>query len=576
MNGQQAASSTPVECTTFSYQQTGYFTKTIKDYLDNKETLQPFYQHEVSLEGIKAAIQQRQGFSEHREVLVKVLREQYKGLSLSSQVEQNIQLLLQPNTFTITTAHQPVIFTGPLFFTYKILHAVKLAQTLREQLADYHFVPVFYMGSEDADIDELGSMSVDGKTYKWQTKQTGAVGRMKVDNAFLHLLQQLENQVNVLPLGEDIISIFKRCYRFGTTIQQATLEVVNELFGEYGVVVLIPDNKDLKCLLDRVFRKEIEEQFSHKEVEKTLAQLSRLYKVQAGGRELNLFYLLDDSRERIEKKGDAFVVQNKGLHFTKEQLLEEINNHPERFSPNVILRGVLQETVLPNVAFIGGGGELAYWLELKGVFNAAQVPYPVLVLRNSFLVINEKQQEKIAQLHFAATDFFKDSLSLIDDLVKRTSENTVSIENEIEEVKGVLAKLKQLSAKVDVTLGEHTLALSGLFEKKLMALQKKIVREERRKYTTQHQQIETIKLQLFPNGSLQERVENVSAFYALYNKAAGMRVMVKNLSILFIKNRFRWSRNLLLSRYKLSSKSFLKFSFNLLAFVSTSLFIVSL
>ena len=512
------ASSTIEDCNYLHYQQTCYFSKTIVDYLNKKESLQPFYQHEVSIEGIKAAIQQRQGFQQNREVLVNVLNEQYSGLPLSSPVEQNIQLLLEPNTYTITTAHQPVIFTGPLYFAYKILHAVKLAETLSQQLPEHHFVPVFYMGSEDADLDELGTMNVDGKEYKWKTKQTGAVGRMKVDNAFINLLQQLENQVSVFPFGEELIQIFKRCYRFGATIQQATLEVVNELFGEYGVVVLIPDNKNLKHLLGKVFIKEIEEQFSHKEVEKTLAQLSKLYKVQAGGRDLNLFYLWDDSRERIEKDGNDFIIQNKNLRFTKMQLIEEVNQYPERFSPNVILRGVFQETVLPNIAFIGGGGELAYWLELKAVFEAAQVPYPVLVLRNSFLFINVKEAKKIYQLHFTPTDFFKDSLTLTNDLVKRVSNNVIIIEDEIQEAKNLFHKLQQLTAKVDVTLSEHTQALSALTEKKLIALQKKIQREERRKYATQQQQIEAIKQQLFPNKNLQERVENISGWYARYGK----------------------------------------------------------
>ena len=518
MNGQQAASQTIEDCTYLPYQQTGYFSKTITDYLDKKETLQPFYQHEVSVEGIRAAIQQRQGFAENREVLVSILTEQYKGLSLSPKTKQNIQLLLQPNTYTITTAHQPVIFTGPLYFAYKILHAIKLAETLAQQVPGYNFVPVFYMGSEDADLDELGTMNVDGKEYKWHTKQTGAVGRMKIDDAFLSLLQQLQNQVSVLPFGEEIIQIFKRYYRFGTTLQQATLEVINEFFGAYGVVVLIPDNKNLKSLLGKVFSKETEEQFSHKAVEKTLTALSKNYKVQAGGRDINLFYLLDDSRERIEKDGNDFIIQNKSLRFTKEQLTEEIRQYPERFSPNVILRGILQETVLPNVAFIGGGGELAYWLELKGVFEAVQVPYPVLVLRNSFLFITQKQKEKIEQLHFTPADFFNDSLSLLNDVTKRNSGHQITIEEEIEQAKHLFRHLQSLAGKADVSLGEHTLALSAQTEKKLQALQKKILRAERRKYATQQAQIDVVKQQLFPGDNLQERVDNISGWYARYGR----------------------------------------------------------
>lgn len=518
MNAQQAVTQTDETCTYIPYAQTGFFSKTVLDYLGQKQTLRPFYQHPVSLQGLQAAIEAQQGFQHNREALVAVLKQQYEGLTLSDKLAQNIQLLSQSNTFTITTAHQPVIFTGPLYFAYKILHTVKLAEQLSKQRPQHNFVPVFFMGSEDADLEELGTMNVDSKEYKWNTKQTGAVGRMKVDKEFITLLQQLQNQIEVLPFGNDIIQIFKRCYRLGTTIQQATLELVNELFGEWGVVVLIPDNADLKCLLHATFSKEIEEQFSHKEVEKTLAQLSHHYKVQAGGREVNLFYLLDDKRERIEKNGNEFIVQNQNLRFTKEQLMNELQQYPERFSPNVILRGVMQETLLPNIAFIGGGGELAYWLELKGVFKAAQVPFPVMVLRNSFLFITKNQHKKIAGLGFTASDFFKDDLTLINELTQRSSNNKISIDEERKEVSLLFEKLQKIVEQVDVSLSEHTQALSTTTQNKLAALQSKILRAERRKYNTEMRQIRTLLQQLFPHKNLQERVENISGWYAHYGK----------------------------------------------------------
>ncbi len=531
MNGQQAASSTIEHCTYFSYQQTGYFSKTILDYLDKKDTLQPFYQHEVSIEGIKAAIQQRRGFQQDRATLVNVLNAQYNGLPLSAAVSQNIQLLAEENTFTITTAHQPVIFTGPLYFAYKILHAVKLAGTLSKQLPEYKFVPVFYMGSEDADLDELGTINVDGKEYKWKTKQTGAVGRMKVDAAFLSLLQQLENQINGSPFGNEILQLFKQAYRLGATIQQATLEVVNELFCEYGVVVLIPDNANLKRLLTPVFTKELEQQFSHHQVEATLQQLSQHYKVQAGGRELNLFYLTDNSRERIEKAGDDFIVQNTNLCFTVAQMQEEVEQHPERFSPNVILRGVLQETVLPNLVFIGGGGELAYWLELKNVFREAAVPYPVLVLRNSFLFTTKTQEVKIESLGFTTEDLFRDFLSLLNELAKTNANHTLTIEKEIREATELFQHLQSITGEVDITLREHTVALQAQTIKKLEALQKKILRAERRKYEEEKTRIEKLQADLFPHKNLQERVENISGWYARYGKQFIQTIYQHSLSL---------------------------------------------
>ena len=384
-----------MDCTYLPYQQTGYFSKLITDYLQRSANLRSFYEHEVSIEGIKAAIQQRQTFNQNRGVLVDVINKQYQGLTITPAVEQNIQSLLQPNTFTITTAHQPVIFTGPLYFIYKILHIVKLAESLHQQLPEYHFVPVFYMGSEDADLDELGTINVSGKQYKWNTTQTGAVGRMKVDKAFIALLNELSNQVGVEEYGSEIINLFKECYRLNTTIQQATLKVVNALFGEYGLIVLIPDNRELKSLFAPVIAKELTEQFSHKAVEESINELSQHYKVQAGGRDINLFYLVDDKRERIEKEDNIFTVQGIKKRFTKEEMLQELRTNAERFSPNVILRGAFQETVLPNIAFIGGGGELAYWMELKRVFKAIHLPYPILISGIHFcLLIKSNRPEQ--------------------------------------------------------------------------------------------------------------------------------------------------------------------------------------
>jgi bacillithiol biosynthesis cysteine-adding enzyme BshC len=508
-----------MDCTYLPYQQTGYFSKLITDYLQGNGALLPFYEHEVSIDGVRAAIQQRQAFPQNREVLVNVLKQQYAGLSVTPAVEQSIASLLQPNTFTITTAHQPVIFTGPLYFVYKILHVIKIAEGLRKQLPEYHFVPVFFMGSEDADLDELGTINVDGKQYKWNTTQTGAVGRMKVDKAFIALLSELSNQISVEKYGKEIIALFKECYQFNTTIQQATLQVVNALFGEYGLIVLIPDHRELKNLFAPVIEKELAEQFSHKAVEETINSLSQSFKVQAGGRDINLFYLIDDKRERIEKGADAFVVQAINKQFTKEELLQQLQTNAERFSPNVILRGALQETILPNIAFIGGGGELAYWMELKQVFKAIHLPYPMLILRNSFLFINAQQAARIYELGFAATDLFKSVQTLINEWVKRNAGKQLTLTEEIICLQKLYTEeLAAITDKIDVTLHAHVLNLGKQAQKGLIELEKKMLRAEKKKYEARQRQINKLKAQLFPNGNLQERVENLSLFYARYGK----------------------------------------------------------
>ncbi|MEP6512666.1 MAG: bacillithiol biosynthesis BshC, partial [Parafilimonas sp.] len=355
-------------CIYLPYSSTGYFSKIVIDYLQQDEKLKSFFTHPLSLKGIENAIENKKSFA-HRSVLTEQLQLQYEGIAQSGKLSSNIQLLSKQNTFTITTAHQPNIFLGPLYVIYKILHTIKLANELTVLMPQHNFVPVFYMGSEDADIDELGNITIDSKKYEWQTKQTGAVGRMKVDKAFRKLIEEMQSQLAVQEHGAEIITIFKTAYTEGKTIQQATLELINILFGEYGLVVLIPDNAVLKKIFQPIAEKELKEQFSHKAAEITIQQLGKLYKVQAGGRELNLFYLIDDKRERIEvfsfqssvspqNSANSFQFSVPGLNvqWKMDEILEELNNHPERFSTNVILRGLFQETILPNIAFIGGGG----------------------------------------------------------------------------------------------------------------------------------------------------------------------------------------------------------------------------
>jgi bacillithiol biosynthesis cysteine-adding enzyme BshC len=501
-----------------SYEQTGYFSKLVTDYLNNPSALSEFYTHPVSLDGIKDSIASRKSFNTPRALLAEVLQEQYKGLAISDSVQQHIDLLSSANTFTVTTAHQPNIFTGPLYFIYKILHAVKLADRLSKEFPEYQFVPVYYMGSEDADLDELGQINVAGQQLEWQTKQTGAVGRMLVDKQFIQLIDAIEGQIGVLENGLSLVQLFKNCYSLGKSIQQATLELVNILFADFGVIVLIPDHAKLKTAYQSVVKKELLDGFSHRLVAETIATLKENYKVQTAGRDINLFYLLNQSRTRIELENGSYQVKELGLSFSQSEILLELENHPERFSANVILRGGFQETVLPNIAFIGGGGELAYWLELKKVFEAVGIPYPVLVLRNSFLVMKQAQYDKLLSLGFNTISLFKNAFDLLNELVKRESTVSWNIADEITAIKALYKQMQDKAAQVDQSLDEHVIALEIKTGKKLAALEKKLLRSERNKFDASKRQIAALKEELFPNNSLQERLYNFSDPYAKMGK----------------------------------------------------------
>jgi bacillithiol biosynthesis cysteine-adding enzyme BshC len=506
-----------IHCSYIDYEQTGYFSKLAIDYVNGAETLRQFYHLPPNMEGIQQSIGQRKNFK-FRKVLVEQLQEQYHGIEISTKLFENIAALENENTFTVTTAHQPNIFSGPLYVVYKIFHAIKLAEELTTKMPQHKFVPVYFMGSEDADLEELNNITINQRRYTWQTKQTGAVGRMKVDKSFLQLMNEMEGQLSVLPFGKELMEIFRNNYQEKDLVQQSTLKLLNSVFGSYGLIVLIADKPAFKKVFQPVLEKELKEQFSHKSLEKTLEKLGANYKAQAAGREINLFYLTGDKRERIEKADGKYAVESLGLEWTTDGIIKELEEHPERFSPNVILRGVYQETILPNIAFIGGGGELAYWLELKEVFSEAGTPYPVLLLRNSFVIVDQKQNKVIKKTGLKYEDIFLSEHELMKKIVAANTNNSFALNGKLESFETLYNGLQQQATHIDASLSAHVESLKTKALKKITELEKKMLRAEKRKFSIDQEQLHKLKSILFPNGSLQERVENFSGLYAVSGK----------------------------------------------------------
>jgi bacillithiol biosynthesis cysteine-adding enzyme BshC len=481
----------------------------VVDYLSGDEALKPFYKFEPNLAGIQAAIESRALTNTNRKLLVDVFSKQYENYNASEKTKKNIELLLKENTFTICTAHQPNIFTGQLYFIYKIIHAIKLADDLNNQFPNNHFVPVYYMGSEDADLNELGEIEIEGKKLKWNTEQKGAVGRMLIDIDFLRLIAEIENQLIVEPFGTEIISLIKSYYTLGKSIAQATFEFVHHLFSDYGLLILLPDNSNLKSAFKAIMQDDLLNQHANKAVLKTVEKFPTAYKIQTSGRPINLFYLKENIRERIEETNEGYKVVNTEIIFSKNEMIEELYQFPERFSPNVVLRPLFQELILPNIAFIGGGSELAYWMELKSVFEWYNVNYPVLLLRNSFSIIENKTSTLISDLNLSLLDFFEPEIKIVEKYTRENSKLKLDLNVEKAAIENVYQNIKAAAGDIDTTLVPHTEALLKNALKRLTFLEKKMLRAEKKKHDAAIRKIKKIKSAIFPNGTLQERVENV-------------------------------------------------------------------
>ena len=298
------------------------------------------------------------------------------------------------------------------------------------------------------------------------------------------------------------------------------LLLVNHLFGEMGLVSINMDNRKLKEAFKDIIKKEIIDSFSEDLVNGQIEKLNALgFKAQASPREINFFYLTDGRRDRIVLENDVFHVLDTDLSFTKEQILDEIDKHPERFSPNVIMRPLYQESILPNLAYIGGGGEIAYWLERKTQFAAANISYPILLRRNSAGIIDTKKAKQWQDLGFSINQIALDT-DRINKLYALT-ENKLpnSLIQGKQEAESIYARMAEEVSKIDASIAKSVLAEAQKNKKSFEILESKLIKFFKQKEEVNLNRIQKLQNHLFPNGSLQERKTNFMEFYLRTGKS---------------------------------------------------------
>ena len=501
-----------------SYRETAYFSDLICDYLEDKNSLQSFHSGFPSAENLyRQALIKKNDYSDHnRDHLSLALKNQYKGLETSLEVKKNLDLLKEKNTLTITTGHQLSLMTGPLYFIYKIITTIKITRELQEKYPDLNYVPVYWMATEDHDFEEISAFVFQGKKFKWNQQQQGAVG--KIDTASLEsLLSLFEKELGNGLNASSLKKLIAASYRDQKDLTAATRVFVNHLFGKFGLLIIDGDDSILKQDFAPYAREELNKNNCYSEVlnqiEKIQEEYSATYKPQVNPREINLFYLTPGARYRITQEGSIFHLEGSETSFTSEEIENELANHPERFSPNVLMRPLYQEVVLPNIAYIGGGGELAYWLELKSFFNQQKVLFPLLCLRNSALLLSEKSAKKAKQLELSVSDLFLKRNALINKKVRQIS----NIELDLSFLKDALEKqfdhLESLVAATDISFSGAVKAQKIKQFKGVDSLEGRLLKAQKIKLKDHVERLILLHENLFPNGSLQELVNNFTPFY---------------------------------------------------------------
>ena len=501
----------PSDC--ISYQKSGYFTKLIIDYLDEKSELKELYNRFPKIENFKDQIEEKQqNFSfKIRQILASELEKQYSNFDVSKATFNNIKLLKNSNTFTVTTGHQLNLFTGPLYFLYKIVSTINLCKQLKIKYPENNFVPIYWMATEDHDFEEINYFNFKNKKIKWNRESFGPVGRLStagLDEVFKHF----SNEIGIGKNAEYLKSLFQKSYLEHGNLADATRYLANEFFKNEGIVILDGDSIELKNLFIPYIKNELLEQVSFKNVNKT-NELLKEYFVQVNPREINLFYIEDDLRERIILENGLYKINKTSIQFTKNEILSELENHPEKFSPNVILRPLYQEVILPNLCYIGGGGEIAYWLELKSNFEANNITFPILLLRNSVLLATQKQVEKADKLELNWNELFSNQQDLFNKKTKEYSSFKIDFTEQKEVLKKQFEKLYTIANQTDKSFIGAVKAQETKQIKGLENLEKRLLKAEKRIHIDKLDRILLLQNELFPNQSLQERKTNFSEFY---------------------------------------------------------------
>jgi bacillithiol biosynthesis cysteine-adding enzyme BshC len=484
-----------------SFEQTSQFSALLLDYLAENPALKAFYALPPKPGAFADQIKRRSAFPQHhRDVLCQVLQQQYAhipnhGLQLS--------LLQQPNTFTVTTGHQLNIFSGPLYFIYKIASTIKLAEKLSQAYPAHHFVPVYWMATEDHDFAEISYFSLFGKKHTWEKEASGAVGRLSTSG-----MESLWSEIADMP------AFFKEAYGKGQSLADATREYVHHLFGAKGLLVVDADAPALKALFQKPMEADLFRSQPAAWVGEATQALEALgYKPQIHAREINFFYMEGHIRERIVREDRMFKVLNTDIDFSPEEMQGIIANQPERLSPNVVMRPLYQEVILPNLAYLGGPAEVAYWLQLKPLFDGTGVPFPILMPRNFALVLTQSNAKKMEKLGIAESDLFLDEHALKMRFLEENASESFDVNAEMALAEQAFEQLVKKAKRIDPTLEGFIAAEQQKALKAIDQIEKRLRKAEEKNQETGLRQLQGLKEKLFPNGTPQERVENFLNFY---------------------------------------------------------------
>ncbi len=465
-----------------------------------------------------------------RSTLVRILTEQNKDIHCGIKTLANIDLLGNENTVAIVTGQQLGLFTGPLYTLYKTITAIKLAEKLTSEYPEFNFVPVFWVEGEDHDFEEVNhtyTIAPANQLVKIEyllgdkplEKNVGAVGNIVIDQFIDKTLAAFESNLQETEFKAVLISEIRAHYKTGTTFSKAFLGLMNRYFEDSGLIFLNPMHPEFKKIVRPIFQKEISSitKTSQLVIDRS-AELEEQYHAQIKSKPLNLFMFHKEGRYHIEPRENDFSLKGTRHFLSKEEIASLADHSPELFSPNVVLRPICQDTLLPTLAYVAGPSEIAYFAQLKPVYEYYNIPMPIIYPRVTATILEEKSRNVLEKYQIELEQIF----SGIEPTLMRISEQVseVKVDALFESLSKTIHETIQEARfgiqQIDATLAGSVDSTIAKIDTYLAVLKEKTQKAQLKKQDISVRQVEKAVLILRPNNNFQERVLNVTYFMNKY------------------------------------------------------------
>lgn len=499
-------------------------TKLVHDYISQVEPATAYYAGGApNQEGLIASVNKAASRKMDRQRISDVLVKQNSGWGMPAAVIDNARLLAQADSAAIVTGQQVGLLGGPLYTIYKTITAIRIARELSAGTGK-PVIPVFWVEGEDHDFDEIASFNIlrsnEIRTFTLESPSTdnpGAVGRLLLSDGIEAMLEELASMLPPSDFHEELFGALREAYAPGRSIEDAFVAWWKRLFADYGLVFMNPDDRDLKQLTTPLFEREIQNpSVSAERVEEVSRSLeSEGYHAQVNVRPSNIFLLTDAGRLSLDVDGDGFVLRGTDRRYSREEMVAWLKSEPEAFSPNVVLRPLMQDMLLPTAAYIAGPGEIAYFAQYRGVYDWAGINMPVIYPRASATLIEPKVEKVFERYDISLEDFVDGIDTLFSKIVRTLSSHDFDAEFSalLSAVNQSINDIKPTIEDVDRNLGRTTEATRAAIIKEIDRLKDRVLRAEKRRHDEVRSQLEKTWVNILPEGRLQERV--ISPVYFL-------------------------------------------------------------